>query len=213
MKNLSFLFILALLLTSCASSYVTDQNITKPEKAYHHILVVSLFNDLNLKKFDKETYSTSIKDYFYDLNRIDNHPLIQKSIKEMLSSNRTIVIPSYKLFKVNQDVNYEEFLETIDQKEIDAILVINQQNYFYEKRERVMEDGEIRVNESPKAVFNTYLVDRKKLEPVWISRIYSNGTSWDTHGSMYNSMGRKLTKKLIKSGYIRPPFQTRSVRN
>ena len=213
MKNLSFLFLLTFLVSSCASSYVTDQNLAKPEKAYHHILVVSLFNDLNLKKFDKETYYASIKDYFYDLNRIDNHPLVQKSIKDMLSSNRTKVIPSYKLFKVNKEVNYEEFLKTIDKKNVDAILIINQQNYFYKKTERILEDGEIRVNESPNAVFNTYLVDRKNLEPVWVSRIYSNGTSWDTHGTMYNSMGRKLTKKLIKSGYIRPPFQTRNVRN
>ena len=209
MKNLSLLFILALLMSSCASSYVSDQSISKPEKAYHHILVLSLFNEINLKKFDEETYYSSIKDYFYDLNRIDNHPIIQKSIKEMLSSNRTKVIPSYKLFKVNQEVSYEEFLETIDKKDIDAILVINQQNYFFKKSERVLEDGEIRVTESPNAVFNTYLVDRKDMEPVWVSRIYSSGTSWDSHSNMYNSMGRKLNKKLIKSGYIRPPFYSR----
>lgn len=212
MKNLSILFILTFLASSCASSYLTDQNITQPEKAYHHVLVVSLFNNINLKKFDEETYCTFIKDHFYNLNRIDNHPLIQKSIKDVMSSNRTKVIPSYKLFKVNQEVSYDEFLETIDKKNIDAILVINQQNYFYDKSERVLKDGEIRVTESPNAVFNTYLVDRKDLEPVWVSRIYSNGTSWDTHSSLYNSMSRKLNKKLIKSGYIRRPLNTHSVR-
>lgn len=211
MKNLSLLFILAFLVSSCASSYVSDQSISKPEKAYHHILVVSLFNDINFKKFDDETYYTSIKDHFYNLDRIDNHPLLQNCIKEFMASNRTIVVPSHKLFKVNQDISYENFLETIDKKGIDAILVINQRNYFYEKSERILEDGEVRVTESPNAVFNTYLVDRKELNSVWVSRIYSSGTSWDTHGSMYNSMGRKLTKKLIKSGYIRPPFRIRNI--
>ncbi|MCZ4693731.1 hypothetical protein DWB61_10045 [Ancylomarina euxinus] len=211
MKNLSLSIILAFLVSSCASSYVSDQSISQPEKAYHHILVMSLFNDINLKKFDEETYYSSIKDYFYDLNRIDNHPLLQNCIKEFMASNRTIVVPNHTLFKVNQDISYEDFLETIDKKDIDAILIINQQNYFYEKKERILEDGEIRVDESPNAVFNTYLVDRKNLEAVWVSRIYSSGTSWDSHGSMYNSMGRKLTKKLIKSGYIRPPFYSRNV--
>ncbi|MDE5423624.1 hypothetical protein L3073_15500 [Ancylomarina sp. DW003] len=211
MKNPGLLFILALLASSCASSYVSDQNISNPDKAYHHILVVSLFNDIDLKKFDEETYYNSIKDYFYNLDRIDNHPIIQKSLRDMISSNRTKVIPSYKLFKVNQDVSYEEFLERIDRKKIDAILVINQKEYFYEKSERIRDDGEIKVTESPKAVFNTYLIDRKELEPVWVSRIYSSGSSWDTHSSMYNSMGRKLKKKLIKSGYIRPPMNTHSV--
>jgi len=212
MKNLSFLFILAFLVSSCASSYVSDQSISKPENAYHHILVLSLFNDFNLKKFDEETYDASIKDHFYNLNRIDNHPIIQESIRDMLSSNRTKVIPTYKLFKVNQEVSYKVFLETIDKKGVDAILVINQRNYFYDKSERILEDGEIRVTESPNAVFNTYLVDRKDLEPVWLSRIYSSGSSLDTHSSMYNSMGRKLNKKLIKSGYIRRPLNTHSVR-
>lgn len=212
MKKTSILILLYLLVSSCASSYVSDQSISEPDKAYHHILVVSLFNNINLKKFDKETYYNSIKDHFYNLDRIDNHPLIQKSIKDIMSSNRTKVIPSYKLFKVNQEVSYNEFLETIDKKDIDAILVINQQNYFYDKSERVLEDGEIRVTESPNAVFNTYLVDREELKPVWVSRIHSSGTSWDTHGSMYNSMGRKLNKKLIKSGFIRPPFYPRSAR-
>jgi len=212
MKNISFLFILAFLVSSCASSYVSDQSISKPEKAYHHILVLSLFNEIDLKKFDNETYSKSIKNHFYNLDRIDNHPIIQKSLKDMISSNRTKVIPSYKLFKVNQEVAYDEFMETIDKEGIDAILVINQRNYYYEKSERIKEDGEIRVTESPNAVFNTYLIDRKDLEPVWVSRIYSSGTSWDTHSSMYNSMGRKLNKKLIKSGYLRRPLNTHSVR-
>ena len=212
MRKLSFLFLLPFLINSCASSYVTDQSISNPDKAYHHVLIVSLFNDIDLKKFDKETYYNSIKDYFYNLDRIDNHPIIQESLKDMISSNRTKVIPSYKLFKVNQEVSYEEFLERIDKKDIDTILIINQQNYFYDKSERILEDGEVRITESPNAVFNTYLIDRKNLEPVWLGRIYSSGTSWDSHGSMYNSMGRKLNKKLIKSGFINPPLNTYSVR-
>jgi len=212
MRKLSFLFLLPFLINNCASSYVTDQSISNPNKAYHHILVVSLFNDIDLKKFDDETYYNFIKNHFYNLDRIDNHPIIQKSLKKMISSNRTKVIPSYKLFKVNQEVSYEEFLERIDQKKIDAILVINQKDYFYDKSERILDDGEIRVTESPNAVFNTYLIDRENLDPVWLGRIYSNGTSWDSHSNIYNSMGRKLNKKLIKSGYINPPLKTHSVR-
>jgi len=212
MRNLIAIILLAIIVSSCASSYISDQNITEPEKAFHHILVLSLFNETDLKQFDEETYNASVKDHFYNLDRIDHHPLLQKCVKKQLSSNRTVIVPCYKLFKVNQEVSYNEFLETIDKKDIDAILLINQKNYYYEKSERILEDGEIRVTESPNAIFNSYLIDRKDLKPVWLGRINSNGTSWDSSFDLYNSMGRQLRKRLINAGYIRQALNTHSVR-
>jgi len=208
MKNLLIICI-TILFSSCASSYISYQNLENPDTAYRKIFVVSVFKDINLKEFDKETYNSYFHDNINDLGTMDSRRIIENSIKNQIENPRTLVNTSHKNFKVNIDINYEQFMQSVQEFDSDAILVVNETAYYYEINERIRSNGEIRKSESPNAVFHAYLIDANTLQPVWVGKIYSSGTSWDDSSSIYNSMSRQLNKKLIKEQFLVTPLHVR----
>ncbi|MDM8162184.1 hypothetical protein QUH73_20365, partial [Labilibaculum sp. K2S] len=67
----------------------------------------------------------------------------------------------------------------------------------------------IRKSESPKAVFQAYLIDVNSMQPVWVGKIYSSGTQLDDSRTIYKSMSRRLNKRLIKEKILLPPLLIR----
>lgn len=205
MKNL-LIICLSIFVSSCASSYISFENIEQSKKAYQQIFVVSLFNDINLKTLNETTYDTYFRDNINNIADMDSRKIMENCIYDKIANSRTLLTKSTDKFKVNVDVNYSDFMHTLKESQCKAILVVNQTSYYYEVSERITSNGEIRKSESPNAVFHAYLVDVKSLKPIWVGKISSSGTSWDYAGTIYNSMSKRLNKRLIKEHFLMPPL-------
>ena len=206
MRNVLIIYVL-ILSNACASSYVSYQSIEKPKDYYQKIFVVTLFNDILLKEFNEETYNSYIRDYLNNIDAMDRRNVMEHSLKNTIANSRTILTNSKDQFKVNVDVDYNDFMMTLNDFESEAILVINEKAYYYNVSERINCNGDIRTTESPNAEFHAYLIDAKSLQPVWVGKIHSTGSQYDYTGSMYNSMCRKLNKKLIKEKFLMPALK------
>ncbi|MGQ1910822.1 hypothetical protein ACT3CE_13680 [Marinifilum sp. RC60d5] len=205
MKNL-LIICLSFFVSSCASSYVTFENIEEAQKAYQQIFVVSIFNDINLKTLNRETYNDYFRDNINNIENMDSRKIMENCIYDKIANSRTLLTRSSQEFKVNVDINYSDFMQKLKESDCSAILVVNQTSYYYDVSERINSYGEIKKSESPNAVFHAYLVDAKSLQPVWVGKIYSSGTSWDYAETIYNSMSKRLNKRLIKDHFLMPPL-------
>ena len=206
MRN-GLIICILILLNGCASSYVSYQNIEKPKDYYQKIFVVTLFNDILLKEFNEETYNNYFRDYLNNIDAMDRRSVMENSLENTIANSRTIITNSKDQFKVNVDVDYNAFMMAVNEFESEAILVINEKAYYYNVSERINCNGDIRTTESPNAEFHAYLIDAKSLQPVWVGKIHSTGSQYDYTGSMYNSMCRKLNKKLIKEKFLMPALK------
>ena len=200
---------ISILLGGCASSYVSFQNIEKPKKQYHKIFVITIFNEINVKTLNEETYDKYFRDNINDLKSMDSRRLLENVLRNEISNPRTPITSSKDKFKINIDINYNDFISTLRKSDTEAILLINETDYYYEVSERISKCGEIKKSESPKAVFQAYLIDINSMQPFWVSKIYSSGTQWDDAGTIYRSMSRRLNKQLIKEKILLPPLLIR----
>ncbi len=209
MKNLLIVCV-SILLSGCASSYVSFQNIEKPSEEYQKIFILTVFNEIDIKTLNEETYDKYFRDNINNLKAMDNRRHMENALKNEISNPRTLITSSKDKFKVNIDVNYNEFISTVLECETEAILLINETEYYYKVSERISKSGYIRKSESPKAVFQAYLIDMNSMQPVWVGKIYSSGTQWDDSTTIYKSMSKKLNKQLIKENILLPPLSIRN---
>ncbi|MDM8160943.1 hypothetical protein QUH73_14050 [Labilibaculum sp. K2S] len=144
MKNLIIVYI-SILLSGCASSYVSFQNIEKPKEEYQKIFVITVFNEINIKTLNEETYNEYFRDNINDLKSMDRRRLMENALKNEISNPRTLIISSKDEFKVNIDINYNDFISTVYKYDTEAILLINETAYYYEVSERISTCGEIRM--------------------------------------------------------------------
>lgn len=205
MKNILIICI-SVLLSSCASSYVSFQNIEKPKNAYKKIFVVSVFNDIQLNEINKMNYENYFRGNINNIDFMNSRRRMENALTNHVSNPRTLVTSSHDKFKVNEDVSYSEFLSSVHESGSEAILVINETAYYYEVSERINCNGDIRRTENPKAIFHIYLFDAINLQTVWIGKIHSSGTELDGSKSLYNSMSRKLNNKLVQENFLRKPL-------
>lgn len=196
-----------IILSSCASSYLSSEKLGNPSKVYQKIFVVNIFDNVNFRQFDETNYKNSIQNRFNEMNSISVRKLMKEKIRNNFKNNRIQLTFASDKFKINQEVNYQDFVNKVEEVS-DAILLINQSVFYYEKEIKSDSNGNIKTSTTPEGTFLTYLIDSKTQELIWVGRFDSSGTVLDDKYSLYNNMCRKLHKQLIKEKLIPVPFYT-----
>ncbi|MCY1636535.1 hypothetical protein [Marinifilum sp. D737] len=204
-----FIICIALVMSSCASSYLSSERITNSQNYYNRIFVVSIFDPINFREFNEESYNNQIMEQMNDFSAIAVRKLMKRKVINNFNNNRIQVKFSQDVFTVNKNIDYNQFNKTISKLESNAILIIQQSNFFYTQYIESDCNGRIETKERPRGVFFTYLIDAKTHETIWAGRFDSSGTSYDGKYSLYNNMCRKLHKQLIKEKLIPAPFYTK----
>ena len=207
MKYLLSLYTI-IILSSCASSYLSSEKLADPEKVYRKIFVVNVFDNVEFRQFDETNYKKAIQDRFNEMSSLSVRKLMKEKIRNNFDNNRIRLTFASDEFKINQEVNYQDFMSKVEEGS-DAILLVNQSIFYYEKEIESDSDGNITTNTTPVGTFLTYLIDAKTKELIWVGRFDSSGTVLDDKYSLYNNMCRKLHKSLIKERLIPKPMQTR----
>ncbi|GAB7086295.1 hypothetical protein [Marinifilum fragile] len=201
-----FSILTALLFSSCASSYLSSEKLTDPKKMYQKIFVVNIFDNVEFRQLNEKNYNSAILNRFNEMNSLSVRRLMKGNIQNNFDNNRIQLVFASDEFKINQEVDYQNFIAKVEANS-DAILLINQAAFYYEKEIKSDSDGNIKTNTTPAGTFLTYLIDTKTKELIWVGRFDSSGTVWDDKFSLYNNMSRKLHKQLIKEHLIPKPFQ------
>jgi hypothetical protein len=208
MKHLSIL-ILAVILSSCASSNFSSEKIIDSNKTYRKFFVVSVFDYMDYREFNEEFYNSSIKENLNNFSANAVRNLMKKKVVKNFNNNRIRLNFSDDYFTTNKNVSYEEFIKTVKKSDSEAILFINQAYFNYKTVITSDCDGHVSSEERPEGTFFTYLIDTQTMETIWAGRFDSSGTSLDGKYSLYNNMCRKLHNKLIKERLLPKPMATR----
>jgi hypothetical protein len=195
-------------LSSCASSYLSSEKLVNPSKVYRKIFVVNIFDNVKFRQFDETNYEKSIQNRFNEMNSLSVRKLMKEKIRNNFNNNRIRLTFASDEFKINQEVNYQDFVSKVAVSS-DAILLVNQSVFYYEKEIESDNNGNITTNTTPSGTFLTYLIDAKTKELIWVGRFDSSGTVLDDKYSLYNNMCRKLHKQLIKEHLIPKPILNR----
>jgi len=204
-----FIICIALFMSGCASSYLSSEKITKSLKYYNRIFVVSIFDPINFREFNEESYNDQIMKQMNDFSAIAVRRLMKRKVINNFDNNRLQVKFSQDVFSVNKNIDYDQFNKTLSELESNAILIIQQSNFYYKQSIESDCNGRIETKERPRGVLFTYLIDAKTHETIWAGRFDSSGTTWDGKYSLYNNICRKLHKQLIKEHLIPKPILNR----
>lgn len=197
----------AFLLSSCASSYLSSEKITTPKKPYQKIFVVSIFDNIDFRQLNESNYNKAIKNNFNDMSSLSVRNLMKEKVRNNFNNNRILLSFASEQFKINQEVEYNEFASLIE-KNSDAVLLINQSTFYYNESIETDSSGNVTTNQTPVGTFLTYLIDAKTKELMWVGRFDSSGSVLDDKYSLYNNMCRKLHKQLIQEKLIPKPLQS-----
>ncbi|WP_282015535.1 hypothetical protein [Marinifilum flexuosum] len=144
-----------------------------------------------------------------DFSAIAVRRLMKRKVINNFDNNRLQVKFSQDVFSVNKNIDYDQFNKTLSELESNAILIIQQSNFYYKQSIESDCNGRIETKERPRGVFFTYLIDAITHETIWAGRFDSSGTTWDGKYSLYNNICRKLHKQLIKEHLIPKPILNR----
>ncbi len=201
MRKLFFL-IVAASLAGCSTSHINYQTIHSPNHFYKNILVLYIEGDLNFHKLDEDTYQKGLMGRYNDLANIEYRNHLEKALSRNLNGPQTKVIQSNEVYPLNEPVPYREFLETMAVQHIDAILLINLNDYFYRAYPSYhSETGHYYQDSEPSASFLFYLIDAESLKPacMGVSRIYGLYAGYDT---LNNKFAKGLAVKLHKEKFV-----------
>lgn len=203
MKNLLPLLFALLLLSGCATSSTHTVKVEEPQKHYIGFLTLVGNFSSDFSRFDSTTYETHIRGKFNNLEQSRYRGHLENALKETLTSKaQTRIVSASDIFKVNADVSYTEFLEQVRMTGVEAILLVNLHSFWHSIS--ISTSGDFLNKPEPNALFNTYLIDVRNLEPVWYAKSQVNGV-YASYETLNNTYSRQLLQKLRKDKYILVP--------
>ena len=126
------LLLLPLLITGCATTSITPVIKEKPVQPYRTIMtLVVRSRTMDFRQFDADTYQNHIEDKFNNLVNIEYRQQLERSLQRNLSAKNSKVLASSALFEVNERIAYDDFVATLHDRDIEAILLINVFGYWY----------------------------------------------------------------------------------
>jgi hypothetical protein len=204
-----YLLCATILLSGCgASSYISYQNISTPQEPYNNIFIASVFEDINFKQLTETTYDSCLKENINELGGVYVREAMEKTAQKIFRNPRLKLTLSHETFKVNEEIGYHDFLDAIEQSKANAILLINQNQFYREyKPHTITINNSEEIYPTHNALFFIYLIDAQTRQTVWASRIDASGSSFNTKESFYKSICKKINKALLKEKFLVPPLK------
>ncbi len=195
-----------LLLTSCASTYVTTLKKADLPRPFSSVMVVCIENETNVKEFNEDSFNEFIRGDFNSFENMTYRKQLERSLKRNIAKlGFPNVNTTSELFEDDEDYSYEAFMEKISKTSCQAILLINLNDYWtttdyvtnhYENVSVTRESTE------PNYRFYCNLFNIEGLgRYIWTGDIVAEGifAGYDT---LNNHMSRRLSAKLRKDKMI-----------
>jgi len=184
MRNIFIILTICVVSISCATTQITY--IINPglsERGYGRILIAAPFYDLELKKDFEEEFARD----FYSI-KVD-------------------AFTSLDLFPPYKNYNEKEINETLDEYEIDGILVVALTESFTTEKfvpdylsvssSKIIHRGSYFVKK-PNMKFNIRLYDRKSGEAAWVASSLTKGNAWAESHTLADSLAKVAVDTLQK---------------
>lgn len=200
MKIIFTCLITAALFSSCATSSLHSEAKKGRTQPFRTVLTLYVDDPLIMQQFDSAFFTNKVSNYFNDLSTLPIRRQLERTMKRNLSNTSTRVISSSELFSVNDEVSYSTFKQKIENANVDAILLINEEHYWetvsYNRvGNRVEKDAQ------PNSAFHCYLADAASGEVLWLARCTVRGifAGYDT---LNNILARRVSRTLKGEGYV-----------
>ncbi|WP_439181591.1 hypothetical protein [Carboxylicivirga taeanensis] len=204
-SKLVILYLLATLLTSCASSSIISVVKSPAEHPYSSMMVVFVTGD-SFKGFTEENYNNNVRGNFNNISYLKFREQLEKSLERNIGAGGfPRIVKSSEAFLPDEDYTYSQFLNKVKSSGSEAILVINLDGYWtsskyvttYYENSAVTDE-----REEPNSSYNVYLYDVNELaEYQWISEIVVNGI-YAGYDTLNNYFSRRVAKRLRKDNFI-----------
>lgn len=191
MKQSIILASMMLILSACSVGSISTVPREKPERPYARILTIFIDGGGNILRLDEATYESNIRLVFNNLDKLRYREQLEKTFARNITTTGTTIVQSSNIFEVNEDMNYQGFLQQVEKTNAQAILLVNLTAYWHEF------DGN---DEEPNASFNCYLIDLDTKEPVWLAQSTISGI-FAGFETLNNKLARKIGNKLRNEGF------------
>jgi hypothetical protein len=188
-------------LYSCATSSLHSEAKKEVLQPYRSILTMYIEEPLTLHEFDSAFYTDNVRDRFNDLRTLPVRAQMEKTLKRNLSHPSTRVISSSEVLGVNEDLDYAVFKEKLEIANVEAILLVNEDQYW-ETYSYNRVGHSIERNSEPNSAFHCYLVDVATGEVLWLGRCTVRGV-FAGYENLNNMLARRVTRILKEKGYVR----------
>ncbi len=199
------LYLLATLLTSCASSSITSIVKSPTVRPYSSMMLVFTTGD-TFKGLTEDNYNNYVRGNFNDISYLKFRKQLEKSlVRNMSEGGFPRIIKSSEAFLPDEDYTYEQFQNKVSGSGCEVILVINLNSYWtsskyvtsYYENSAVTDE-----REEPNSSYNVYLYDANDLEEYkWISEIVVNGI-YAGYDTLNNYFSRRVANRLRKDNFI-----------
>ena len=191
----SVLFIISVILSSCASVRVTEKMVTEDQVFYTSLMVVYSDFGPNFTQMDEDFFENAIKDRFNKLDDTRVREQLHRSLKRNFEPTPLEFMEDY--FPVQAAISFEKYMEKLKNHNSRAILLINRRGFWSSSN---IIDGTSYT--SPNASYNCFLLDKDTLEVVWMGNFVVNGTSLSGYDTIHNHLTRNLVRRLQRNKLI-----------
>ncbi|MBS2211582.1 hypothetical protein KEM09_09225 [Carboxylicivirga mesophila] len=204
-QRLVILYLLAVLLTSCASSSITSIVKSPAQRPYSSMMLVFTTGN-NFKGFTEGNYNNNVRSNFNDISYLKFRKQLEKSLERNISPGGfPRIIKSTEAFLPDEDYTYEQFKNQLKRSGCEAILVVNLGDYWTSSKyvTTYYENSSVtNEREEPNSSYNVYLYDVNDLDNYkWISEIVVNGI-YAGYDTLNNYLSRRVAKRLRKDHFI-----------
>jgi len=203
--RLLILLFIAILFTSCATSYITSVVKSQPEHPYSSIMLVCISGN-SFKGFTEENFNRYVQNNFNNVRHLKFRKQLEKALDRNLAPNGfPRIIKSSDVFKADETYTYEEFMAKVKRSGCEALLMINLKNYWYTTdyvTTHYQHSSVTREDDEPNSSYDTYLYDVGDLENYkWIGQITVEGI-YAGYDTLNNYLARRVANKLRKEKMI-----------
>lgn len=210
MKRFLFILFLPLLWSGCAFVQSTPIVKEKPPQRYQKIVTLVVDRGaFNPGRFDGSLYRQYLQGAFNNLTEVDFRQHLERSLRRTLEGPRLEVLSSSELFGVGDVVSYQAFTDTLQQRGVEAVLLIN----LWNNRQSEVVRSEAGApaawdEETPDdPVVLCYLFDYATGRPFWMAKT-AVVTSTGGFRVYHNHLARRIRDQLVVERYIyRPPAE------
>ncbi|WP_194775489.1 hypothetical protein [Pararhodonellum marinum] len=172
---------------------MNSQKLTEEKNFYNRYLVVFVESQDDFRRWDFDNYEHVIMNQFNHLENIRFRGQLFRSLKRNLAP--AVVLDTDELFPVHNEVSYMEFKDAIEQSGVDAILFVHLKTYY---------EVFLGSTSEPRAVVNSFLIETKNYENVWVSNAFLRGELYAGYDVLNNHYARKISKALRQEGLLLP---------
>jgi len=206
MLSLLTIFAATLLLSSCAATYMSAVNKSKPAHPYINLMVVFVKDAPEITRLDETTYNNYVKMKFNNLADIQLRKQVEKTFANNITTEATMINRSSDYFTVGDEFDYATFLRKVKESGAEGIIVVNNTSRSsstnYTTYGANTDVSYSVAEQAPSAVFLCYLLDLESKVPVWMSQADVSGNVYADYNTLTNSLARNVSGKLKKEGYI-----------